>query len=144
LFALCSAARDSGSLVFETTALLEHLRFHVGMLAQVRGEQGGIRVAVTDWAGEHSQVLQDRVLSPLHEEFPVATFDLDSSRSRGRNYYQTICFEVLAKGADGREQSLCDGGFTDWTAKLLSNRKERLLISGIGLDRACILFKNKS
>jgi hypothetical protein len=28
-----------------------------------------------------------------------------------------------------------DGGFTDWTARLLGNGKERLLISGYGVDR---------
>jgi hypothetical protein len=28
-----------------------------------------------------------------------------------------------------------DGGFVDWTQRLLGNRKERLLISGIGIDR---------
>jgi hypothetical protein len=31
------------------------------------------------------------------------------------------------------------GGFVDWTAQLLGNRKERLLISGHGLDRLAIL-----
>ena len=30
---------------------------------------------------------------------------------------------------------LGDGGFTDWTAQLLGNRKERLLVSGYGVDR---------
>ena len=30
---------------------------------------------------------------------------------------------------------LGDGGLTDWSARLLSNRKERLMISGAGVDR---------
>jgi hypothetical protein len=30
---------------------------------------------------------------------------------------------------------LVDGGSTDWTQQLLGNRKERLLISGLGLER---------
>jgi hypothetical protein len=29
---------------------------------------------------------------------------------------------------------LVDGGFVDWTQKLLGNKKERLLISGTGID----------
>ena len=33
--------------------------------------------------------------------------------------------------------SLVDGGFVDWTQRLLSDRKERLLISGIGTERLC-------
>jgi hypothetical protein len=28
-----------------------------------------------------------------------------------------------------------DGGFTDWTARLMANQKERLLISGLSTDR---------
>jgi|GEM_PF-4488011 len=36
---------------------------------------------------------------------------------------------------------LVDGGFTDWTQKLLSNRKERLLISGLGSERLLTCFK---
>ena len=37
--------------------------------------------------------------------------------------------------ADGAPGSIGDGGFTDWTARLLSNEKERLLITGYGTDR---------
>ena len=29
---------------------------------------------------------------------------------------------------------LVDGGFVDWTQKLLGNKKERLLITGTGID----------
>lgn len=34
----------------------------------------------------------------------------------------------------GEEQEIADGGWVDWTQKLLENRKERLLISGVGLE----------
>ncbi len=36
---------------------------------------------------------------------------------------------------------LVDGGFTDWTAKLLSNKKERFLISGLGSERLIDCFQ---
>jgi hypothetical protein len=35
---------------------------------------------------------------------------------------------------------LTDGGFTDWTAQLLNNKKERLLISGLGPERLVSQF----
>jgi hypothetical protein len=35
----------------------------------------------------------------------------------------------------GREHHIGDGGFVDWTQQLLENKKERMLISAIGLDR---------
>ena len=37
-----------------------------------------------------------------------------------------------------REIEIADGGFVDWTQQLLGNKKERLLISGFGLD---LLYK---
>jgi len=37
--------------------------------------------------------------------------------------------------ADDTTAEIGDGGFTDWTARLLSNEKERVLIAGYGLDR---------
>jgi len=36
---------------------------------------------------------------------------------------------------DEKEFYIGDGGFVDWTQKKLGNKKERLLISAIGLDR---------
>ncbi len=55
-------------------------------------------------------------------------------RQRGRGYYRDLCFKVNAH-VRGTPEEIGDGGFTDWTAKLVANSKERLLISGIGLDR---------
>ena len=39
---------------------------------------------------------------------------------------------TFALGVGGYE--LVEGGFVDWSARLLGDRKERLLISGIGLE----------
>jgi len=32
-----------------------------------------------------------------------------------------------------------DGGFVDWIQKMTNNKKERCLISGIGIDRLMLL-----
>ena len=58
-------------------------------------------------------------------------------RSSGRGYYTGLCFKVRADFGAG-ELEVGDGGFVDWTQKLLGNRKERLLISGYGIDRIAI------
>jgi hypothetical protein len=42
---------------------------------------------------------------------------------------------VNALHADGSRSNVSDGGFTDWTARLLADAKERLLISGLGSER---------
>ena len=59
-------------------------------------------------------------------------------RESGRAYYRGLCFKVFA-GRGRHRLEVGDGGFVDWTAKLLGSRKERLLISGYGIDRLAIL-----
>lgn len=46
-----------------------------------------------------------------------------------------MCFHIHATGGASEAVQLVDGGFTGWSAALLSDRKERLLISGIGTER---------
>jgi hypothetical protein len=47
---------------------------------------------------------------------------------------------MYARDQVGTDYFIVDGGFTDWTQQLLSNRKERLLISGMGSERFVSLF----
>jgi hypothetical protein len=51
-----------------------------------------------------------------------------------------VCFHVYITGSDGNELELADGGLTPWTARLLSNAKERLLIGGIGSEAVAAVF----
>ena len=55
-------------------------------------------------------------------------------RLGGQRYYTRACFKVNSKVGDRRFE-VADGGFTDWTERLLDDRRERLLISGAGLDQ---------
>jgi hypothetical protein len=82
-------------------------------------------------------VLEQNVIEPLHKEFPEAAFRIDQQRLEGLGYYQPFAFRISAKAPDGNSYPLVDGGFTDWTARLPGNRKERLLISGIGSEFVC-------
>ena len=61
----------------------------------------------------------------------------DPERQRARDYYTGLCFMVCAT-LGAAEYEVSDGGFVDWTAALLGNRKERLLISGTGVDRLAL------
>jgi hypothetical protein len=49
------------------------------------------------------------------------------------NYYTGLQFKVVIQ-VKGQEWEIADGGFTTWTQLLLGNKKERLLISGFGLE----------
>jgi hypothetical protein len=147
LFGLVTAGRDEGSsLRFERSALAGQLRIAICGVAAAgaprvqialtplsdRGEQ--IAAAVTadlgagPGAGSGAGAGGDRV--------EVVT---DRGRQGGRGYYRDLCFKVNAYSG-GEPWEIGDGGFTDWTARLTANQKERLLISGLSTDRLAALL----
>ena len=65
---------------------------------------------------------------------------VDFEQREGHGYYHGLRFKLYGTNQTGQEFDLSDGGFTDWTQKLLSNRKERFLISGFGSELICKAF----
>lgn len=144
LLGVVTAGRDTGSHEFERTHLIEHLKFAVTGLRAARAAQ--IKIAITR--------LDDAaagLLGAVEDEFSagagVHVADAPE-RESGRAYYRCLCFKIYVRfadpeGAPSEPFEIGDGGFTDWTAKLLGNRKERLLISGHGLDRLAIMTTSR-
>ena len=133
LFATVTAGRDEGSARFERAALAGQLRFAV---AGLRAAGLTVQVALTPLsdAGETIVAAVAADLAELN-----ASLVADRGRTAGRGYYHDVCFKVNAL-VDDQLLEIGDGGFTDWTARLLANQKERLLISGYGLDRLAALL----
>jgi hypothetical protein len=130
LIALVTADRDRGSFAAQTDALREHLRWHLTVVLDVLPPET-LTVRLTDLTeGLRRDVLEHDVRAHLEAEHPGVTFVADPDRQAARGYYAEACFAV-----DAGDANVCDGGFTTWTADLLADRKERLLISGLGTDR---------
>lgn len=144
LLGLCVAGRDEGSFQFETTSLVEQIAFYLRLLREATRlghPVHGMRVTITDLErGRREQALNAHVLEPLATNYPGVRCELDPDRETGRGYYVGVCFHVYATNLAGIEFELIDGGFTTWTQQLLSNTKERLLISGLGIERFCSQF----
>jgi hypothetical protein len=144
LLGLCTAGRDEGSFQFETTSLLEQIAFYLQVLREISrlGYQAHrLRVTLTDLEhGRREQALTQQVLTPLMANHPGILCEIDRDRESGRGYYVGACFHIYATNVAGTEFELIDGGFTTWTQQLLSNSKERLLISGLGTERLCSQF----
>jgi hypothetical protein len=137
LFAMVTAGRDEGSRQFERAALAEHLRFAIAGLRAA--DLPRIRVALTPLsdAGEQTMAAVAAELAALPADIVT-----DRDRVTGRGYYRDVCFKVHTL-VDGTPIEIGDGGFTDWTAKLLASNKERLLISGYGLDQLAVLIDDQ-
>jgi hypothetical protein len=147
VFTLCTAGRDEGHFKFETEALIEQIDFYVRLLDKA-GELGytikDIRVSITALDERRIDALQANVTDVLSNEHPSIPVQPDQDRQRGRGYYTDVCFAIYARNPEGLDLLLVDGGLTTWTQQLLSNRKERLMTSGLGSERLCACFKQPS
>jgi hypothetical protein len=129
LFATVTAGRDQGSRRFEQAAIAEQLRFAVTALRAAGVAR--VQVALTPLSDAGERIATATAAALATEPTEIIT---DHDRAGGRGYYRDLCFKVNAL-VDGTPAEIGDGGFTDWTARLLANGKERLLITGYGTDR---------
>lgn len=112
LLALVAAGRGPE---FELASVVEQVTFYTRLL-------GNVRIALTPLASDLAHRVRDQLDTQV---------EVDTSRTSGRDYYTQLCFKIYAGDVE-----LCDGGFTNWTQLLLGDHKERLLISGLGTERA--------
>jgi hypothetical protein len=135
IFGLVTAGRDTGALVFEREAVVEHVRFYVEV---IQAANASAVVSVTDLLGEAMGPVAEALRAALEGSENVDVRD-DPDREGGRAYYDRLCFKVHALHRD-EPFELADGGFVDWTQRLVPSRKERLLISGLGIERLAMLL----
>jgi hypothetical protein len=146
LLGLATAGRDSGGHRFEREAVAEHARSLVAGLTAAGLGRAQLAVTPLSPAGETISAALPAELA----DTPVEVV-LDRDRQAGRGYYRDLCFtlcvavgersesEPADRSADATWAEVGDGGFTDWTARLTASAKERLLISGVGIDRVLMV-----
>lgn len=139
LLGLATAGRDPGGRQFEREAVAEHVTAVAAGLAAAGLAAAGlapVQLALTPLsaAGESiAEALAADLAGPLIEVIA------DTQRQSGRGYYRELCYKIsVQSGTQWRE--LGDGGFTDWAALLTASSKERLLISGLGIDRMAAMM----
>ncbi len=141
LLGLVTAGRDEGSGRFERRAVAEHLWWAArGLTAAGLPE---IEVALTPLSpsGERMAAAVAEDLAATVAGDPAAApveIITDRDREGGRGYYRDLCYKINGR-VGGQREELGDGGMTDWTQRLTANGKERLLISGVGIDRLAAL-----
>ena len=75
----------------------------------------------------------DMMANAVKNELPSIPLSIDTEYE-DNNYYKGINFNINME-KDGNKIEIGDGGFVDWIQSMTNNKKERCLISGIGLDR---------
>jgi len=74
-------------------------------------------------------------------DYPEARLRFNFARLEGLSYYHGLCMRISPLAPDGAPYAVIDGGLTDWTARLLEDKKERLLTSGIGTEFICSRYR---
>lgn len=135
LIGLCTAGRDRGSFSMQLDALREHLEWHLQVISR-EAPSLDLELRITDLSGgRHRAALVEQLLGHLDAAWAALRIGFDDDRQAGRAYYTDVCFGVDSVHPDGSRSNISDGGFVDWTARLLADAKERLLISGLGSER---------
>jgi len=134
LFGMVTAGRDRGNHSFEVGELVSHINHHCALIAALG--LGPARVAVSDLSGRQQQPIDAAIEILTGNDIAAESWP---ERQAGVDYYPSLCFKVYATGAEGIETEVADGGVTNWTQALLQNRKERLVTSGVGLDRLALI-----
>jgi len=86
-------------------------------------------------------LLERHVCASLREERNGVRLSFNLRRLTGLGYYEGPCFHIKAKNDRGEAFALADGGFVNWTQRLLGDSKERLMTSAIGAELLCRMFR---
>lgn len=134
LFALVSSARDRGSGTTEAGLLTAHLGFWSNALSDLLpAVRATISFTVFGFPPLDERI-RDTVLPALEPLPEMVKVEDDPERKRARGYYRRGAIRIDI-GPGGEPIEVGDGGFTDWTAQLLNDAKERCLISCISTER---------
>lgn len=138
ILGLSSAGRDTGGFQFEKENLVRHIRFYMTFLEEnLQIYPVKIRLNALDPAKDENRLFQ-AVSSFLRASEPDWPVEIITMKQNEQAYYSFLQFKIVIPGPEGRDLEIADGGFTNWTQLLTGNRKERLLISGVGLE---LLYK---
>jgi hypothetical protein len=134
LFAMATAGRSRAGEGFDDEALDGHLGVYVDALSGIADR---VELVLSTPDSSVGRRLRDGIHERRASSF--VTVSDDTERLGGQRYYRRACFKIHAITPRGRVEFV-DGGFTDWTERLLGDRHERLLISGAGLDRPALML----
>ena len=136
IFCMVSSGRDTGSYLCEKELLVKQLRFYQRLLKEKFEAPISVvlrkRSGYTDGDGFFA-----RMAELVSAEFQDVPLKLDCDHADNA-YYKGINYQIFMHLGD-EIINIGDGGFVDWTQKLLGSKKERLLISGIGTDRLLMI-----
>lgn len=132
LFGAVTAGSDTGNLEFEKKVLLNHFQFYHDYLVNKLNWRS-MKIILKELEGDNDSTEGGKLLEHLHTHLKDLNIDLIKVPKADHRYYDRFRFSIDVLH-NGQPINLGDGGFVDWSQKLINNKKERMLISGLGLE----------
>jgi hypothetical protein len=128
---LVSCGSDSGAYAFEKQALNEHMDvIRTLFLHYYKLEAISFRLLARTGYPENFLTDMSDFLRRQNAELQITTVEhpeKDNQYYKGIQYKADISYK-------GKTYEIADGGFVDWTQRLLQNKKERMFTTGFGFD----------
>jgi hypothetical protein len=137
LFCMVTGGLDTGNYSFELDHLLEHLELHLTLLATHFPKE---KLWGTIQLKEDNQSFREKLEERMKSFDNSFTVKIENTFNAGE-YYQLARFRTYLH-VGGQDMNLSDGGFVNWTQKLIENKKHRLIISATGLELVYKIMNN--
>jgi chromate reductase len=134
LFCLSSAGHEVKDHGFVVNSLIEHIQFHLGVLAEFGKRLGTPPKVILTLRTAASRAHLGALIGCA---FPGMEIEREPLTN---NYYDGLRFSIDVRDVAGERINLCDGGAFDWLGKLNSNRKLAFVASAIGSQRSAVIF----
>jgi len=128
IFCMASGGFNSGGFGFEMQQVAEHLSLHLLLLSFFNKEDISVKILLKE-KGDSLHTAAQQMLDVVGAGYKAEVIVQEQPNA----YYDILQFKTFVQ-YKGMEFNLSDGGFVSWTQQLLSNKKHRMLISGIGLE----------
>jgi len=131
IFCLATGGLDTGSFSFELDQLLDHVTIHFAVFSNefdLSKEQLLLKIFLK----QENEIFQQKLKDRLKDMNDSMVIQIERQVDPG-DYYKVVQFKFFLV-RNGQEINLSDGGFVDWTQKLIPNKKHRLIISGVGTE----------
>ncbi|HEV8505928.1 MAG TPA: hypothetical protein VGQ53_11025 [Chitinophagaceae bacterium] len=131
IFCLATGGLDTGNFSFELEQLLDHITTHFSVYSN-EFDLNRERLLLKIFLKEENEIFHQKLKDSMKTINDVANIQIEKQLNPGE-YYKLVQFKFFIE-RNGQEINLSDGGFVDWTQKLIPNKKHRLIISGVGTE----------
>jgi len=129
IFCMATGGMDKGNFSFELEHLLDHIHTHYSVFTNEFDKE---KLHVRIYLKQINATFEDKLRKALESINQEIAIKIEKHGDEG-DYYKMVRFRFFLQHK-GDEINLSDGGFVDWTQKLIPNKKHRMITSGIGTE----------